>query len=433
MKRRITALVLIVMLVCTLAFPVSAELNADVRNSVVAVSISLNTEMGNMPLGSGTGFFVNEQYLVTNHHVIDAFLEYGAGELVEMNMGGNKVDVRAVIEVNYDSDDYEEAYVVGYDEHKDIAILRLDEPTQKRTPLKLKAPTEDMVGKNIYAVGFPGMPDKTAGATRKWGKNDATVTAGSISRLLTQSGTGRQSVQIDCEIKPGNSGGPVVTSDGTVIGVATWFNYTTEFKTDEENQLIGVHIEELHYAVNVSEVILMLNQYGVSYTSATDVVISDATEAITVIETPVESKSNLPVILGVVAAIVIIAGLAVVVVVMKKNGKLTGKNAAKPIARSYSKHNYGTAVNVGTQPILIGRSGNCSLRFPSNTPGVSGSHCTVQWDAATKDFIVTDMNSTYGTFLISGERMRPNHPYRMRAGDKFYLAEQGNTIGLSLE
>ena len=83
--------------------------------------------------------------------------------------------------------------------------------------------------------------------------------------------------------------------------------------------------------------------------------------------------------------------------------------------------------------MLIGRSGACGLRFPSETPGVSGSHCTVQWDAQSGDFIVMDLNSTYGTFLMSGQKLSPNVPYHLRPGDRFYLADQNNTIALELE
>ena len=326
MKRKITALVLAAVLVCALAVPVSAELNVDVRNSIVAVSSHLDTEVGLIGFGSGTGFFINDQYLITNYHVVESFLKNGAGEQVVGSLNGTQIIGHAVVQVYFDSDDCEEAYIVGYDEHKDIAILRLDKSTQKRVPLKLKVPTEDMVGKTIYAVGFPGLSDNsTASATEKWGKNDATVTSGTISRLLTQSGTGRQNVQIDCDIKHGNSGGPVVISDGSVIGVATWGTSTADITTNENNQIVGIEIEEVKYAVNISEAIQMLNQYGISYTTATDVVESAETEAVTAGET--KEETNLPVILGAVAAGLIIAGLVVAIVVMKK-----GAAGRKPAA-----------------------------------------------------------------------------------------------------
>ena len=44
-----------------------------------------------------------------------------------------------------------------------------------------------------------------------------------------------------------------------------------------------------------------------------------------------------------------------------------------------------------------------------------------------------DLNSTYGTFLMSGQKLSPNVPYHLRPGDRFYLADQNNTIALELE
>ena len=68
-----------------------------------------------------------------------------------------------------------------------------------------------MVGSTIYAVGYPGLAENVfADATTTWGPSDVSVTSGSISRLLTTSGTGQMRLQIDCVIRHGNSGGPLV-------------------------------------------------------------------------------------------------------------------------------------------------------------------------------------------------------------------------------
>jgi len=425
MKRKLAALILTVLLICGFAVPVSAELNVDVRDSVVVVSTCLDTQAGQINFGTGTGFFINDQYLITNHHVVDTFLGYGEGQQISLVIDGMELVGRAKIRAYFDSDEYVEAYIVGYDEKKDIALLRLDKPTNDRVPLKLKVPTEDMVGSTIYAVGYPGLADNTvADATEFWGKNDATVTSGTISRLVTQSGTGQQNVQIDCDIKHGNSGGPVVTPDGYVVGVATW-------------GLMSSDLESINYAVNISEAIYLLNQYGVSYTLASDAEQQSAEETVPVVQEQGKLE-NLSIILISGAALLVIAVLVVIIIVMKKGSKKSSPAvpvvpAAQPTVRSYSRTNYGAVAKVGAQPILIGRGSNCTLCFPNNAPGVSASHCTVQWDAITKEFVVVDMNSTYGTFLLSGQKMHPNQPYRLHAGDKFYLAEQGNTIGLSLE
>lgn len=424
MKRKITALVLTLVLLLCLPTSASAEVSPEVRNSVAVVRTCFVLETSSVAyFGWGTGFFVNDQYLVTNYHVISDFVDYGAGELVSLLVDETQVRGRAKIRVHYDSEDYVEAFVVGYDEIKDLAILRLEKATTKRNVLELKEPTEDMVGSTIYAIGYPGLAeDILADATSSWGENDSTVTSGTISRLFTQSGTGQRNVQIDCDIKHGNSGGPVVDESGAVIGVATW-----GFSNYENYEQ-----ESMKYAVNIAEVIPLLNQYNVSYTMAESS--SGGNGFLSWL------RSNAGIILGVIAGLaIIIGGILSAVLLRKKKAAVppiasTPVEPAKvPVLRSHSKVNYGATVQLSSQPVMIGRGGNCGMRFPQDAPGVSGSHCMVQWNEGTRDFIVTDLNSSYGTFLMTGQKMTPNVPYRLRAGDKFYLADQNNVIAMELE
>ena len=48
-------------------------------------------------------------------------------------------------------------------------------------------------------------------------------------------------------------------------------------------------------------------------------------------------------------------------------------------------------------------------------------------------FVVTDLNSTYGTFLADGTRIAPNTPVRLPPKSAVYLGEVSNTIYLELE
>lgn len=411
MKKKITALLLTVLLVCSLIVPASAEMELDARNSVVVVTSLLHTDgAGSESYGWGTGFFINDQYLVTNHHVIEPFLEFGAGADTEViREDGLVTRAYSEIRVYYESGRFIEAFLVTFDEDKDLAILKLDAPTTERTALKLMIPNEEMVGTSVYAVGFPGIAENWfARATESWGKNDATVTAGTISRLYTKSGTGQQNIQTDCDIKHGNSGGPLVTSDGYVVGVSTW------------SVSNAGDMEQVNYAVNISEVVTLLTVFGIKHTLVT-----------------APAGNNTILIIAAVAAGLIAVALIVFFVSKNKKKKAAERvpvaPVLKPVIRSFSQANYGASAVVPAQPILVGRNNVCALRFPSNTPGISGSHCSVQWDDAAQVFVVTDLSSTYGTYLMSGQRMQPNQPYRMRAGDKIYLGDKSNIITLSVE
>lgn len=424
MKRKALSFLFALILILTLPLATAASTGSEARNSVVVVSTCLEMNLGTKGFGHGTGFFVNDQYLVTNYHVIEVFDSLGAGTLIQQNVDGVQVSGRAKIYAHYDSKDYEEAYLVGADSVKDIAILRLAAPTTKRTPLTLKPPTDDMVGSSVYAVGFPGLADNIySDSVSSWGINDSTVTSGTISRLFTQSGTGRRSVQIDCDIKGGNSGGPLVDGNGAAIGV------NTESVSDGSGAI--------NYAVSIEEAIQLLDQYRVEYT-----LFSEESKA------PVSGWNN-GISTGMVAAIAVAAVAIIAAVVLavlllrKKKPEPTPAPVPAPASpvvskrvptiRSCAKINYGDHASVSGQPVMIGRSSACGLRFPNDAPGVSGSHCSVQWDGRTNDFIVMDLNSTYGTFLMSGQKMTPNTPYRMRPGDRFYLADQNNVIALELE
>ena len=55
-------------------------------------------------------------------------------------------------------------------------------------------------------------------------------------------------------------------------------------------------------------------------------------------------------------------------------------------------------------PVQLGRDAAvCRLVYQDGTPGVSSKHCQVCFDQREGVFVVTDLNSTYGTFLSNGQ------------------------------
>ncbi|MGN0321733.1 MAG: FHA domain-containing protein [Oliverpabstia sp.] len=76
-----------------------------------------------------------------------------------------------------------------------------------------------------------------------------------------------------------------------------------------------------------------------------------------------------------------------------------------------------------SSPLLFGRNPVCQVRYPSSTPGVSGTHCKLEVKG--NQIILTDMNSSYGTFL-NGQKLAPNVPYTLQSNAEFYLADRKN-------
>lgn len=452
MRRRLavflSAVLLFNMLQGIWVIPAQASgFKAEVRESVVVVGTVLSVAQSDYEelVGWGTGFFVGDpetdvQYLITNHHVIEDYLLNGRGEYIETQLAdGSSITIKLKIRVYFDSRDYEEAYVLDYNETKDIALLRLASGTDERKALPICSPTDDMIGSTIYCVGYPGLSqNEIIDPTSNWGKTDVSVTTGTVSRFVTTSGTGVQRIQTDATIQHGNSGGPMVNGNGSVIGINTMG--------------VASDTEINYYAVSIDEVISMLNINGIAYVTEDDL-----------------NKGKLPVdpkvLIGLGVAVVLLAAVILAVVGGRRKKSAAGAAAdaagtaaaasaqapspadavipsATPLmpvqsaapakramVRSMSAQHNGFSYSLGAVPILVGRdAANCVIVYREGTPGVSGRHCSISWDPDTEEFLITDLRSTYGTFLMNGQRLQPNVPYRCKAGESFYVGERTNVL-----
>ena len=143
----------------------------------------------------GSGFFIDPRgYLLTNYHVIKS-------EVDPTYEGYSRLFVR----FNETTGEKIPAKVVGYDTVFDLALLKAE--TTARYAFGGSGGEHASPGDRIFAIGSPGGLEKT-------------ITSGIVSatgRRFLQMG---DAMQVDVPLNPGNSGGPLLSEKGGLIGIA---------------------------------------------------------------------------------------------------------------------------------------------------------------------------------------------------------------------
>jgi S1-C subfamily serine protease len=103
--------------------------------------------------------------------------------------------------------------VVGVAPDQDLAVLRIDAPSNRLRAIPIGTSKELQVGQKVFAIGNPFGLDQTltTGVISALGREIESVTRRPIQGVI----------QSDAAINPGNSGGPLLDSAGRLIGVNT--------------------------------------------------------------------------------------------------------------------------------------------------------------------------------------------------------------------
>jgi len=149
-----------------------------------SVVVLIMSDANGQPISLGTGFFVRPGVVATNVHVIagaSAGIAKVVGERQTFTVSG----------------------IVGSDSSRDLALLSI--PGAAANPLHIAGSDAVSVGDEIFVIGNPqGM--------------EGTLSTGIVSSVR-ELDSGKL-LQITAPISPGSSGGPVLNTAGSVIGVA---------------------------------------------------------------------------------------------------------------------------------------------------------------------------------------------------------------------
>ncbi len=173
----------------------------------------------------GTGFAVSPKgYLVTCHHVVRD------SDRIVAHIGGR----------------YLEANVVALDPQNDLALLKVDHWPGRH--LALVSSSEISYASEVLAAGFPD--PSVLGTNPK-------ISTGVVNALSGVRDDPRH-IQISAPVQPGNSGGPLISSSGRVVGVvAAGLNSIDRMANG------GYLPQTVNYAVKADLVLPLLKQAGV--------------------------------------------------------------------------------------------------------------------------------------------------------------------------
>lgn len=133
--------------------------------------------------GSGSGFLVAPDLMVTAAHVVD----------------------EAITTTVAVDGEVRDAMTLGIDDDADVALLLLDRPLDGAHVFSW--PDDEVgIGTDIAALGFP------------YG-GDLSINSGTLSSIEQREGL--EWVRISADVNPGNSGGPVITRSGDVVGIVS--------------------------------------------------------------------------------------------------------------------------------------------------------------------------------------------------------------------
>ena len=224
-------------------------IKAEVIKAVKCTTVFVRVEAANMS-GSGSGFVIkvdgDSALIVTNHHVVEPKVEVEVPSQLTPALPrgrrgpgvpgvpgrrsprclflGRRTSCWSVSRTRKSPSsstaasrsDSPTGQVLAIDTERDLAVLRVTGVKDLPAPIDVVKQPELIETQTVYSFGFP------FGTKLATGKDTPAVTVGkaTVSSLRQNANGELARVQIDGNLNPGNSGGPIVDSQGRLVGVA---------------------------------------------------------------------------------------------------------------------------------------------------------------------------------------------------------------------
>ena len=375
-------------------------------------------------LGTGSGFFVDERHVVTNHHVV----------------ADGKLPPKPLLSIVLaDGRGWLPVIVRWADEGLDLAVLEAG-PVGGRSSLALVL-AEPARGVDVYAVGYPGSADRASGDVVQ-----STLTDGILSKPPFEAQWGAplsglaRVLQHTAAINPGSSGGPLLDACGNALGVNT-SGGLSEVRDASGNVIGATAAQGIFFALDASELARALDRLGVQYVPAGACGAAGQRPRTASAAAPGALNRSLWLI-GLLAPVVVGALL------LYRRSRRPGVDApagsgpasspdsgavtpggARAASHSTVRsgpvrltgHRGTPHLTVDTTELRRAAHGHSFGRLPGvvdhslTVEGLSRRHFRISMDRG-RTFL-EDLNSTNGTF-VNGERLVPYRARQLRAGDE---------------
>lgn len=309
--------------------------------------------------------------------------------------------------------------------YPDFAILQAEKKIPGRKALPLMSSSNAKRSETVYALGYPGNADMINDGYISATIQEITATDGTISRMIQADAFGDTYViQHTAHINHGNSGGPLVNEDGTVIGINTY-----GYGDNAAEYFLSVYID---YAMNA------MDELNISYDKV------KPSDASITSDNAVKPESGSGMMIGIIAAVVVAALLIGFFVLRGKKGSksagpaggasaagggapalsLAQQAAKRPVSstgwyiQGIEGTHAGQTFSVNDRLVFGRDPAVCGVVFPKDA-AASRVHCEIRIVQGTP--VLQDNGSTNGTFGGT-TRLEAGRTYPLRSGAVFSVA-----------